>query len=166
MKYKLLTINMKNKGFTLVEMIGALIILGLLLIIAVPSVAKLIGQNRKKYYESLEKTLEQQAVSYISDNRNARPKRGEKTFVCAKTLVSEGYIDEIVDYNKRKCDVPGENDAPSFVVLERMDDGTYKSTACLICDRSGYTSDLNTKPICNVDFIDDEALKPREKCKV
>ena len=41
---------MKNKGFTLIELLAVIIILGILMIIAIPSVTKYINDSRKSAY--------------------------------------------------------------------------------------------------------------------
>lgn len=56
---------MKNKkAFTLVELLAVIVIMGLLMAIAIPSITKYITQSRKKTYIA-------NAQSYISATRNS-----------------------------------------------------------------------------------------------
>ena len=44
--------NMNKKAFTLVELIGVLVILSVLVLVAVPSVLKIIKNTKQKTYDS------------------------------------------------------------------------------------------------------------------
>ena len=50
--------NLKNKGFTLVELLAVLVILGLLGLIVVPVVDKIIKDTRNNLYELQIKNIE------------------------------------------------------------------------------------------------------------
>ena len=47
----------KKKGFTLIELLAVIIILGILMIIAIPSVTKYISDSRKEAYVDTAKQL-------------------------------------------------------------------------------------------------------------
>lgn len=139
----------KNEGFTLIEMIAALIIIGLLLLIAVPSIAKLLEKNRQSYYRNIDEIINKSAISYITEKQSLRPKRGGNTSVCLLALEEEDYLEPVRDYKKQLCDIKeSNNDQKSYVVLFRQVDGSYKAVSCLWCDRSGYRPDSNLKPVC------------------
>ena len=48
---------MKKNGFTLIELLAIIIILGVLMIIAVPAVTKYINDSRKSTYVNTAKNL-------------------------------------------------------------------------------------------------------------
>lgn len=58
----------KNKGFTLVELIGIVIVLGVLVIIGIPSLIKTMKVNQNREYEVFEKNLFLAAETYVSDH--------------------------------------------------------------------------------------------------
>ena len=58
-----------NKGFTLVEVLAVIVILGVLMAIMIPSVGNIIQKNKSDSYDSLKKSLVAAAKVYISDNR-------------------------------------------------------------------------------------------------
>ena len=58
----------KEKGFTLTEVLATLVILGILIAIAIPSVSKLQEKFKKDYYKELEGTVLASAKTYFKDN--------------------------------------------------------------------------------------------------
>ena len=61
--------RLNRKGFTLVEVLAVVVILGVIMLIAVPNVNHLIQQNREDSYEKLKQNFIQAAKAYFSDNR-------------------------------------------------------------------------------------------------
>ncbi len=61
--------KLNNKGFTLVEMLAVVIILGVLAAIMVPTVTSMITKNQQDNFENLKKSITSAAKMYISDNR-------------------------------------------------------------------------------------------------
>lgn len=70
-KYTILIIGgyMNNKGFTLLEVILVVAILGVITLIIVPSVSSLLNKNKSEQYENLKKSIISAAKMYVSDNR-------------------------------------------------------------------------------------------------
>ncbi len=61
--------KLNNKGFTLVEVLAVIVILGVLATIMVPAATNMIGDNKEKQYKNLEKTILSSAKVYMSDHR-------------------------------------------------------------------------------------------------
>lgn len=55
---------MNEKGFTLVEVLAVMIILGLLMLLVVPSINKLMKDNDEKKYSTYERMMEEYAAVY------------------------------------------------------------------------------------------------------
>lgn len=62
-------IKINNKGFTLVEILAVIAILGILATITIPTVGTLIETNKENSMDNLKKSIISAAKIYISDNR-------------------------------------------------------------------------------------------------
>ena len=95
---------MKNrKGFTMVELLGAVVILGILMMVAIPSVSSLIKGSKNKYYISQKKNLESAAKSYYGNNKIILREEGDFVDVSLEELVKKKYISKMVDGTKADC---------------------------------------------------------------
>lgn len=106
---------MKNKGFTLVEVIITIALLGFVGIIISMNLMKLIDDQKEDKKEEVKVLLEEAACTYaiLYDDINS---------VTGETLVNNGYIDEVIngykiekyevnisyDNGERKCQLDGE----------------------------------------------------------
>ncbi|MDD2435396.1 MAG: prepilin-type N-terminal cleavage/methylation domain-containing protein [Bacilli bacterium] len=87
----------KNKGFTLVELIGIVVILAIIAVIGVPSVVELIKKSEESRVEEIAITVEAAAEFYVEQNRalfSDLDKIGTKTFLKVGTLIEKGFIED------------------------------------------------------------------------
>lgn len=78
---------MYRKGFTMIELLAAIVILGILSVTAIVAVTRLTEKARKEDERQYEQTLKMAAESYMQANPSELPKViGETTFVTAKEL--------------------------------------------------------------------------------
>lgn len=127
-----------NKGFSLVELLAAIVIMGIFTGIGIVSVTYLINKTEKEYYKAQESEIIMAAKSYTQDNRGFLPKRvGQKNQIYLKTLQSKKYIGEVLDRNKKKCDPDR-----SYVQVYRYSKNNYSYVVNLVCD--SYTSEDNS----------------------
>ncbi len=82
---------MKNKGFTLIELIGTIVILSLLLLIISPVVTRSIKNGVKQADDQAKANIELAAKNWKSDNKGSTA-----TFVTVNELINGGYLDEEV----------------------------------------------------------------------
>lgn len=61
--------KINNKGFTLVEILAVIIILGVIAAITIPTITTVITKNKEDNYTNLENSILSAAKIYISDNR-------------------------------------------------------------------------------------------------
>ena len=131
-------VKKNSKGFSLVELLAAIVIMGILSGIAVVGVTYLLNKTTREYYKAQESEIIMAAKSYTQDNRGFLPKRvGQKNQIYLKTLQSKKYIGEVLDRNKKKCDPDR-----SYVQVYRYSKNNYSYVVNLVCD--SYTSEDNS----------------------
>jgi prepilin-type N-terminal cleavage/methylation domain-containing protein len=91
--------KMNNKGFTLLEMMGVLILLAIILLVAIPSITNTIKKDQVNQLAKYEETLCDGAEAYIlEENITASEIKGS-------TLVSKGYVADNLSNPKTKKNV-------------------------------------------------------------
>src|SRR5574344_1149004 len=84
---------MKNKrGFTLVELLGLIVILAVIAAITIPTVTGIIKKNKEKAYNATVATIIDASKKWSSDNSSMVSDTGD-SYVRLATL-TEGYIDQ------------------------------------------------------------------------
>ena len=129
---------LKNKrGFTLVEILAAITILGILTGVAVVAVSGVIENGKNEHYETAENNLVLAGQSYVQTNRAALPKAiGQKTKIPLATLVEKNYIQPIKDYSDNNCDLED-----SYVQVFKYSQKDYSYIPVLKCGTDGNVYD-------------------------
>ena len=124
-----------NRGFTLIEIIGAVIILGIISILAILTFTGNLRGFREDYYADMVRTVQESGKEFFNDNRKYRPSDilGAQ-IVPASTLITQNYIDELKDYNGDKCS----NDSYAIIIKVGKDDYEYHS--CIRCPEDSYSN--------------------------
>lgn len=86
---------MKEHGFTLVELLAVIVILGLIALVSVPAITGLIKSGKEDLSEDQKKSIEMAAKNWASDEKNIKnlPKSGHSICVNLSTLQEGGYVD-------------------------------------------------------------------------
>ncbi len=71
-----------NKGFTLIELICVITILGLIALIAVPTINTMIQNSKEEAYEEQITTIEDAARTYMTNNSLELPSKSTDEVVC------------------------------------------------------------------------------------
>jgi len=113
---------MNKKGFTLVELLSVIVILGIIAGVAITSYNAIIERTRTKSYKNYEQSMKSSATMYIIDN-------GYKNQITLNELLSSNKIDE---FNN-----PKSNDKclSSYVLVNKdfNDSSNLTYKVCLIC---------------------------------
>ena len=90
---------MKN-GFTLVELLAVIMLLGIISLIAMPAVGKMLSRSRERALIGVKNELINVTKEYTADNLDLLPSNdGEYICVSIETLENSSYIsnDEVID---------------------------------------------------------------------
>ena len=127
----------KNKGFTLVELLVTIVIIGLLVTIGYIGSRTILERANNSYYHNQEDMLLLAGREYFADNRSELPKEvSETASVTLETLIEQKYIDPIKDRNDNDC-----NFKESSVVVQKITDADYQYYATLVCDAANYKTE-------------------------
>ena len=133
---------MKNKrGFTLIELIAVIIILGVLLVIAIPTITKYTSGARESTYKSHEVSMAEAARAYTIDCLNSNengctvPREKETINVYLDKLIEEEYISKLQDPKNQGTFCSSEK---SFVKVKKTGKSNFEYETCLFC--GGYST--------------------------
>ena len=137
---------MDRKGFTMIELLATIIILGLLVSLAYFGVRGILDRGNNSYYASQEDMLILAGREYYADHRGELPKDvGKTASVTLETLINESYIDPIKDRNEKDC-----NKKTTSVTVQKITERDYQYYTTLTCDEYETTEDT-AKPVITFD---------------
>ncbi|MDD5980133.1 MAG: Hint domain-containing protein [bacterium] len=164
------TKNNHDKGYTLVELMAVLIIIGILTTLIVASIGRYKERASEEYINSLEDQMELAAKSYYSDHPEELP-RGQivgdekinSTKIMASTLADAGYFtNELVDEQGNSCE------EKSYAITNNINN-KISYDVCLICNgkvlnESAYCKLLgfepvNSTPYCSLSSSEQNHMK-------
>ena len=119
----------KKTGFTLIEIIATIAILGIMSVIAIVSVNGIIQKGKDEHYKAIEENAALATESYVQTNRDDLPKNvGEKKKIPLRVLVEKNYIEPPEDYYNKKCNLDN-----SYVIIYKHSKNSYSYTTYLDC---------------------------------
>ena len=131
------------KGFTIIELLVAIVILGIIISLAVLVIDKYVLQGHIEVDKQLKNQLILSAKDYYNENKK-NITIDDGYIIWYTTLKSNNYMtNDLVDSNSNSC-------AKSYVVLTNENNkNTY--TSCITCDNDGYSNIANNK-LCSESF--------------
>jgi len=144
--------KINSKGFSMVELLAVVAILGILSSIGVVAVSNILEKAHEEYYKNQEKNLVLAAQSYMNANQSELPKVvGKKEQVTAKKLKETNYLKkDITRYDgKSKC-----NDEETYVNVFKYGMSDYSYTAYLTCpdDKIAAEDEKDEAPFIDAEF--------------
>lgn len=129
-----------TKGFSLVELLAAVAILGILTGIAITAYTRYTDYTRKKAYEYMVESAQTAMNNYLLDHPAAR----EATF---EELYEGQYLDKTVDPRnsqevcRGKVYIHENTDSPTGIAEDVLEKDEYKVSLC--CIDYNYTYDID-----------------------
>ena len=121
-----------KKGFTLVELLGVIVILGLIAMIAIPTINSSLNSSRDKAYDEQDRTIEETARTYMSKNSLKLPSQTEGSMCClsVSTIQQAGLLtaDDIKNPKYKKDSTEEEEKYENFngTVIITFTNNKYK----------------------------------------
>lgn len=126
---------MNKKGFTLVEMLATVTLLGVLVSLAVVSYTRYVKSTRQAVYNDYEETLKAASTNYFLNNTGMLHKKGSETKVLATTLLNQNYLEDLKDPGNKNLTC----NSNSYVIVTRKDDVGFNMDleyqVCLVCSK-------------------------------
>lgn len=101
---------MKKNGFTLIELIGSIVILALIALVAFPSIISVLNKEQGNIDAAVKDRIVAAAAEYVNDNTADYPKQLEgqsgkraNDTITYQTLVDNGYLDKSI--GDKNCEV-------------------------------------------------------------
>lgn len=132
-----------KRGFTLVELLGVIVILGIIAVIAFPSIINQITDARNNIEENTNTLIFDAAESYFEDYANLDSTSSGKYYcVTLETLVDEGLLNEPIKNAQtgKKYDVTKTSVRLKYAGKHQFTDGRIGATTTLTCIKVGVGS--------------------------
>jgi len=128
--------KMDKKGFTLLEILGVITILGILLVIAVPRINNIIDNARINAHIQNEATFLRAARTFATVNNHLLPSNvGGTREIRLSDLRTNNKIDVIRDPNNRNIECSG------YVLVTRLENNQLDFTPHLKCGNQNWIDD-------------------------
>ena len=149
--------KLNKKAFTMIELLATITILGLLSMVAIPSVKYLIQKGKDNYYITQKNNIELAAKEYIKDNPQLLPGEiGGSREIKLEDLIKNKYISDVKDSNDNNCDYQ-----KTKVTVKRTGKAKYAYSTYLECPGYKDSEKETTQTEGNAN-ISVEAIKKTE----
>ena len=122
---------MNRKGFTLIELLTVFVILGVIMVIAIPTITSSMQRTKVKQNEERKKLILSAAFSFVSENKNTvyekvNEDEGHKCYIEVSKLVDENYLEEGFSNDMDEKEFTGYiifvlKDPPSYEYVDSVD---------------------------------------------
>ena len=148
------------KGFSLVELLAVIVILGLLTTLGISTVSNLIQKSKETEMGSNKNIVTMAAQSYLQSNKNLVPKViGETTTIKVSELKKNNYLTK--DIKNSKGESCMEN---SYVRVYKLSNTEYTYTTFLYCgDDEVPDEETIPSPVVTAKFTDSSGEVKNEK---
>ena len=151
-----------RRGFSLVELLAVVVILGLIMAIGIGATSYLVDKAKSEKMESQKNTVNMSAQTYLQNNKNLVPKIiGESKIIKVSDLRRTNYLTEDITNNKGESCME-----KSYVRVYKLSNSEYTYTTFLYCgdeeipeEQDVPTPKVSAKFSDSSGEIEDEKLK-------
>ena len=115
-----------NKGYTLIELLAAIVIISLISFIGIVSFKTFFDHSKENYYDTLESNILIAGNDYYLDHRDKLPTNDTASEISLGDLIDEKYIETIKDSEGNVC--------KEGKVFSYRENNKYVYEVCLLCD--------------------------------
>ena len=143
---------LNKKGFTLVELLAVIAIIGILSGVAIMAVSKYQIKATNDVYKNFEKQLKDSTINYLTSNIDQIPDQGTTSKIYAKTLKENNYLDDLVDpITESKMCINDNTANDSYVIVKNNSNISDGDTENITYDENGNMI-INSSNIKNLDL--------------
>ncbi len=147
---------MKNKGFTLVELILVVVILGIISAITVPAIMKSLSESKSDSGEAIENLLKENLELYNIDN-----KEDIWTEDLKEKNIDIAYLYSMnPDIDMGECLLQNNNKS---LLIKKDDNGNFTYEVKIICGKDLTESSSGSKVIADLNSATNYYYKTKEK---
>ena len=144
----------KNKGFTLIEILGVIVIMGIIMMVVIPTLSQMIHDNDNKAYKNYYNLIEEGTRVYASkltDSLGTSQNTGCKQITLSE-LIDNGYVQTYND-SSISCTTPGN-------ITIRNENGNIKVKFRLLCNDEKGEKVYDSSDDDNQKVADTETCNP------
>ena len=124
-----------KKGYTLVEMLAAITVMGILLIIAIPSARKILEQNKYRKYEAYKETLKRAAAIYTDSHE--KDMFGDYDNGCRRVTYFELKQAQLIrDFQEKGVTCAYPSSFSTYVQVTKLKNKEYDYEVCMRCAKN------------------------------
>ena len=143
--------RINKKGFSLVELLAVVVILGLIAAIGIGVTSNLVEKSKREKMESQKNTVTMSAQTYMQNNKNLVPKIiGETKIIRVSDLRAMNYLTEDIKNEKGESCME-----KSYVRVYKLSNTEYTYTPFLYCGSEEVPEDeVVPLPVVSANFSD------------
>ena len=143
--------RINKKGFSLVELLAVIVILGLIATIGIGVTSNLVEKSKREKMESQKNTVTMSAQTYMQNNKNLVPKIiGEAKVIRVSDLRAMNYLTEDIKNEKGESCME-----KSYVRVYKLSNTEYTYTPFLYCGSEEVPEDeVVPLPVVSANFSD------------
>lgn len=126
---------MNKKGFTLVELLATIAIMGIMSGIAIMGVGRIIKKSRINYYKAEKNMIEIAAKNYFADHRSLLPKKtNQLREIDVETLWTTKYLEKKPMSHNNKTTCLSSVAKKSKITIKKISKDKYEYKVDLYCE--------------------------------